>query len=199
MTSAEPGAKRFLFTDIETTGLDEHEDVILEIAYAFTDENLEVVGTPRSFVIKPEDAQWATIANRLRQVPVVQAMHEKSGLLGAIVTADTDLYDVQRQLEVDIHSTDIRPTGRPEMPVHLAGLSVHFDKKFLEYNGWDLEKMSVHHRIYDLSSVKIQFDLADVHWERVKNENEHRALDDVFESIHQARVFRRMLQEADFS
>lgn len=190
MTSPQDGPKRFLFTDIETTGLEPNKDIILEVAWAFTDENLEVVGTPRAFTIKPEDHQWSTIANRLGQNSYVREMHYKSGLWAALPSAETDFYEVEAVLQQDLRSVQLRPSL--DIPVHLAGLSVHFDKEFLEYNGWDLETMGVHYRIFDLSAVKIMLDISGVGWERVSNAGEHRALNDVFEAIEQARIFREL-------
>jgi oligoribonuclease len=173
----------FAFVDIETTGLDPDTDSIIEIAWAFTDERFEIVGTPTSMLVEPRG--WDSFAAAMRNTPVVKAMHTRSGLLAEMDRTNlTDLDDVAELLRGDIQAL-------PEhTSLHLAGFSVHFDRAFLEANGFrHLLVEHFHHRHLDLSATKLLLDSIGVPYDKPENLHPHRALSDVFESIHQARMF----------
>ena len=51
----------------------------------------------------------------------------------------------------------------------------------------------IHHRLLDLSSVKLMLDSSGVEWERAENTGAHRAVNDVREVIAQGKIFREML------
>lgn len=181
----------FLFPDIETTGTDVNEDVILEIAWAFTNEEFEIIGTPQTFVVKPQDWEWAKIAHRLGANEYVRNMHRDSGLYTDITTATDDIADIALTLESEVRSSAIRP--RPDDMVHLAGLSVHFDREFLNENHFRLDDAHhIHHRHLDLSSIKMMLEVAGIPFDKAPNTGAHRALNDVFEAIEQARIFKTL-------
>lgn len=180
--------KTFLFLDIETTGLRWRQDVVLEVAWAFTDEHFEVLGEPRSFVVKPEDHEWATIASQLRKNDIPRQMHQSSGLYDELPMAEHDILDIRKVMRADIEEQ-----LQVGAAIHLAGLSVEFDRTFLdELHDFEFEEMGVHHRLYNLSAVKLALDNVGVVYYSAKPGN-HRALADVFEAIEQARIFRELL------
>lgn len=184
----------FCFPDIETTGTDEHEDVILEIAWAFTDESFTVLGTPRTFVVKPDEMDWAKIAHRLGANKYVRDMHTSSGLFADITVAESDIADIVLAFERDLRSSIVRPNF--DDLVHLAGLSVHFDRTFLNANHFRLDdEHHIHHRHLDLSSIKMMLEAAGVPYQKAENSGAHRALNDVFEAIEQARIFKALFSQ----
>lgn len=184
--------KTYMFADLETTGTDVVEDRILEIAWAFTDEHFAVLGQPRTFTIDIED-DWSTVIARLKGNDYVRAMHSESGLWSDLGSnAVTPGYKVRNQMYEDIEEQ--KGIGAD---IHLAGFSVHFDKSFLEHwsVAWSLDGSGLHHRIYDLSAVKMALENVGVPYRKADNRGAHRALNDVFEAIEQARIFRAQLAQ----
>lgn len=178
----------FCFPDIETTGTDPDADLVLEIAWTFTDEHFEVLGVPRTFVVKLEDDQWSTLATRLRKTPYVHKMHADSGLLNDLTGPNTtDLDDIIERFYEDLFIQQ-----QVGATVHFAGLSVEFDRQRLERLGLRWEAWGIHHRLYNLSSIKMALENVGVPYQLAKSGG-HRAALDVVESIEQARIFRAQL------
>lgn len=181
----------YCFPDIETTGLDPKEDFILEVAWAITDEHFNFISDPQSYIVEPTD--WYTVFNRLSGAPkVVRDMHEESGLMAAIKSPESTflpLYRIYDRMVLDI--TRARRFGGEQ--THLAGMSVGFDREFLAAHGFDDlftgGRPLFHHRILDISSLKLMFGSAGVGYKRASNIGPHRALNDVIEGIDQARIF----------
>lgn len=174
-------SRLFAFVDLETTGLDPDSDSIIEIAWAFTDEAFNVVGTPTTFLVMPERG-WFSLGSADQ---AVRDMHSKSGLMDDLMRSDAvDLDGVAEQMRAQL------ATLPGHTALHLAGFSVHFDRAFLAANGFrSLLGDWFHHRHLDLSAVKLLLDAVGVPYEKPVNERPHRALADVFESIEQARLF----------
>lgn len=186
--SAQPTGPVYLALDIETTGLDRTKDAILEIAWRAVDANLEVIPD-----FPPFERVFALTANgmkRLIEAPaVVRTMHSASGLLGDVL-GSKDKIDVT----VSVLDSTLRRLHERFERVHLLGMSIHFDAEFLKHNGFAWlfdDARGIHHRMYDISSVKIALDQAGVEWKRAEKGN-HRALADVDEAIEQARIFHAL-------
>lgn len=182
----------YLFLDLETTGLDPKNDHILEMAWAVTDNEFNLLKGVMTFLVRPFD--WSAMWAAYRNAPtVVKEMHRRSGLSTDLLNRDeahfANVDEIYERLMDDIAWLE---------PVHLAGFSIHFDKAFMLENGFeDLFDRVIHHRMLDLSSVKMMLDSSDVHFKKADNSNPHRALADVHESIEQARIFRDLLKETN--
>ena len=182
----------FAFVDIETTGLDPKTDHILEIAWQLTDAKFNALGPARSFLVE-HGHSWGEVFNKIRTNEPVRDMHTESGLLqGLVAKSAHDIAAIAEAFAQDLK--DQRTEGET---IHLAGFSVEFDRTFLMnepgfyalLNGdWSVR---IHHRLLNLSAVKLFFEATGVPFEKASNEGPHRARNDVAESVAQARIFAR--------
>lgn len=127
----------YLFVDIETTGLDENEDDILEIAaYTVTDS------------FEPDRVfHRIMLHNSHVSNEEVRKMHTDNELISDCITGesfdsiDTDFRDYMDGCFLD-----------PSKKVILAGSSIHFDKRFLLHDFTWLEAY-LHYRVLDIRST----------------------------------------------
>lgn len=166
--------------DLEMTGLDPTVHTIVEIATLITDDDLQIVAEGPDLVVHQPPQALAAMA------AVVRAMHTSSGLLGEIERSTLTLADAGAQTLAFIkeHVTSARA-------VPLAGNSIGTDRRFLatwlpEIENW------LHYRCVDVSTIKelcrrwYPTELAAAP-AKVGN---HRALDDIRESVAELRFYR---------
>lgn len=187
-----------LHLDLETTGLDEHTDQILEVAWTITDDKLR---SPwpipvDSRIITPRADTWELI----QASQFIQDMHGPTGLLSDLTnyTLTDELGNVEREILADM--AEYEGAGdRQEW--HLAGASCHFDLGFLKSWMPDLAKR-LSHRIYDTSTLRSFFQSLNVE-HGVVNEKPHRAAHDVQEMLTMVRRYRNfakcLIVQADWS
>src|SRR5690606_27319540 len=139
--------------------------------------------------------------SRIKSNKFVMDMHEKSGLIDDLTDDNFKRHTLDRAWAMLTSESRQMRGGRGEF-VHLAGLSIHFDKAFLDANDFhglwgDEDDISpIHHRMLDLSSFKLMMKSAglDSGALEVTNVNPHRAMADVAASIGFARNARNLLQ-----
>jgi len=166
--------------DLEMTGLDPAKDVIVEIATLITDDDLQILAEGPDLVVHQSDEALAVMD------PFVEEMHTKSGLLDLIKASTISLEDAGQQTLEFIKAHVPAPRTVP-----LCGNSIGMDRRFLavylpEIEGW------LHYRSVDVSSVK---ELArrwhpDVIANRPFKTGQHRALDDIRESVTELQYYR---------
>lgn len=170
----------FVWVDLEMTGLNPEQDVILEIATIVTDNQLNIIDQTQNIVI-------AQPASALQNMNIeVAHMHTKSGLSDLVKESATSLAQALEQtMQV------IKKHCNPQT-AYLAGNSVWKDRHFLYKYMPELVEY-LHYRIIDVSTIK-QLVLA---WYKenpdanfVKKET-HRALDDIQESIAELQYWRK--------
>lgn len=192
---SEDKPKLFVPLDVETTGTDEHNDYILEIGWVVVNDRLEEVTPRRSFIID-HGSEWKDVFNRLRSNEFVRTMHAESGLAADLVAKPAYyVSDVASALRSDLmQAWSPLPSNTT---THLLGLSVDFDRKFMKEHGFhyffpdeDGSANTFNHRVYDLSGVKIAYELAGFEYPKVESGG-HRALDDAIESLEFARAVKR--------
>jgi len=161
--------ERMVWVDLETTGLNPAEDVILEVAVVVTDGALNELAA-QSLVVR-------SLSGRGGADPIVQQMHDANGLwaecAGSLISwleaADTTREFIERHA--------------PKYHGPICGSSPHFDKAFL-----DVEMPSVaalfNHRVFDVSTLKQAFAQFGG---SVAQPGGHRALPDIRGSISAAR------------
>jgi oligoribonuclease len=128
------------WVDIETTGLDPLNDLILEVGVLITDENLAEIAATSLVVGYPGfDA-------RSMAIDYVKEMHDKSGLWEDVAASETPLGPVSKALAYWLDYA--RGAGLP-----MAGSSIHFDRQFLAHRMPEFEAL-FHYRNIDVSTVK---------------------------------------------
>jgi oligoribonuclease len=173
-----------VWVDIETTGLNPSEDIILEIGLVITDFEGRVKDTWRSLVY---EGDWAYGIEAMSDL--VKVMHQKSGLLDEFMdTAMEDRCDLTRVSEMAIEWLGEHGLKAGEHP--MCGSSVHFDRRFLEYWGSDLVDW-FHYRNVDVSTLKTICEM--VNPPVAKNIPEktgtHRPITDLDSSINEYRFY----------
>ena len=170
-----------VWMDLEMTGLDHTSDVIVEIATIVTDDELEVVAEGPDIVVHQDDDVLA------RMDQFVVEMHTRSGLLEAIKASTTTLEEAgARTLEF------IREHAPEPRTVPLCGNSIGTDRRFLTAYLPAIED-HLHYRSIDVSSLKelVRRWYPKVRQARPQKTGNHRALDDIRDSIDELRYYRQ--------
>jgi oligoribonuclease len=154
---------KLLWVDLEMTGLDVNDHVIIEVAAEVTDWDFKTLTSYEAIIFQPDDV--LALAN-----PWARDQHEKSGLTERVRTEGKPEQQVVGELAAFIR------TNFGNEPAVLAGNSIHNDRMFIK-KWWPEVEGLLHYRMLDVSSWKllmqgkygVAFD---------KNDN-HRALEDI--------------------
>lgn len=168
-----------VWIDMEMTGLNPEKERIIEIATIVTDSQLKVLAEGPSLVIH----QPAKILKAMDSWN--KKHHGKSGLLEAVKKSKVSVRKAEK-MTLDF----IKQYCVPKKTV-LCGNSVYHDRRFIIQYMPKLDKF-LHYRIIDVSTVK---DLVR-RWypknkELPKKKENHRALDDIRESIEELSFYRK--------
>ena len=166
--------------DLEMTGLDPAENVIVEIATLITNNELEIIAEGPNLVIKASEGDLA------KMDPYVVEMHTKSGLLDEIRNSNVTLEEAGKAT-LDFLQSYISA----EKTVPLAGNSIGTDRRFLAQWLPDIENF-LHYRCVDVSSIK---ELAkrwfpEILKDAPQKNGGHRAMDDIKASVKELEFYR---------
>jgi len=171
-------AENLIWIDLEMTGLDPDNDLIIEIATVVTDKYLSVLATGPVLAVHQSDTALAAMDDWN------QEHHGKSGLIERVkVSAINDAQAEQQTIEF---LKQWVPAGTSPM----CGNSIGQDRRFLYRRMRKLEEF-FHYRNLDVSTLK---ELA-ARWapevkESFKKKETHQALEDVIESIEELKHYR---------
>jgi oligoribonuclease len=183
MTQEEPLPDVLIWLDLEMTGLDAQNDVIVEIAALATDTELRALDEGIDLVVHQPDDVLDTM------LKVVRKMHARSGLTDEIRASALSLEDAGKQVLDYVRRHAPKPRTVP-----LCGNSIGVDRRFLARYLPDLEE-HLHYRSIDVSSVKelCRRWYPDAHDHRPDKAEGHRALADVHESIAELAYYREAI------
>lgn len=172
-------ASKLFWIDMEMTGLDVEEEVIIEVAAIITDWNFRELDTFEAVVKQPQHYldnmdQWNT------------EHHGDSGLTAKVPNGmDPELVE-RRLIElVQKHFPDSR--NRPM----LAGNSIAQDRLFIDKYMKDFSSL-LHYRTLDVTSWKVV--MRNKFGFEYRKQNNHRALDDIRESIQELQTYVQYVQ-----
>jgi len=165
---------RLVWMDLEMTGLDPKECVIVQMAVIVTDRNLKPLDAPLDLVIWQPDSVLQSME------PFVRSMHQRSGLLDQIQKSKTSLAQAEQQaMELIVRHCSYRTAA-------LCGNSIGQDRRFLVEYMPQIEGY-LHYRNIDVSTVK---ELASW-WYGIRytkpDSGKHTALHDIQQSIEELR------------
>jgi len=169
--------EKIFWVDMEMTGLNPNESVILEFAGIVTDLNLTVLDSIHEVVYQDE-------SELLKMNEWNQITHAGSGLMEAVPNGmPIGLVD-ERTVAF------LKPHFPGEAPI-LAGNSIHQDRKFIDRYMPRLSAF-LHYRMIDVSSFKLVF--KHMYGLTFKKDTPHRAFDDIMASIEELSFYRRFIQ-----
>lgn len=165
---------KLLWVDLEMTGLDPEQYVIVEVAAKVTDFNFKPLGEYSAVIHQPDDVlDNATDWNK-----------EHHG-------GPDGLYVRSRQSQVSEHEAiqgliQLISGTFGEEPATLAGNSIHQDRRFIR-KWWPEVEALLHYRMLDVSSFKVWMQ-GKYGLDFVKQEN-HLADDDIQESMSELKYY----------
>lgn len=171
-------ASKLLWVDLEMTGLNPEQHVIIEVAAIVTDWNWNILGEYEAVIhhadaVIEESNEWA------------RNQHENSGLLDRVRRSDKNDQVVEYEF-----AKFIRKQFGDE-PAVLAGNSIHNDRVFIR-KWWPEVENLLHYRMLDVSSWKLvmqgKYDI-----EYNKDEN-HLAKGDIEASLAELRYYLNWLK-----
>jgi oligoribonuclease len=171
---------RLVWVDLEMTGLDVDTDVIVEIACIVTDSSLTALDDGIQLVVRADPDALARMSDFVRE------MHRKSGLLPEIERSPVDVAGAQEATLAYVKQHVPTPSSAP-----LCGNSIGTDRRFLARYMHEFDEY-LHYRSIDVSSLKelCRRWYPAVYRKRPNKSEQHRALDDIRESIEELRFYR---------
>lgn len=171
-------ADNLIWIDLEMTGLDPDQDLILEIATIITDKNLNILAEGPVLAIHQADSVLAAMDDWN------QKHHAASGLIQRVKESHMTADEAQKMTLAFLEQWV--PAGKSPM----CGNSICQDRRFLYRHMPQLEAF-FHYRNLDVSTVK---ELAGRWAPHIRDaflkKAAHRALDDIIESIGELQHYR---------
>lgn len=171
-------ADNLIWIDLEMTGLDPDNDLIIEIATVVTDKNLNILAEGPVMAVHQSDAALAAMDDWNQQ------HHGQSGLIQRVKDSNIDAAEAERRTIAFLQQ------WVPANTSPICGNSICQDRRFL-YRYMPKLEAFFHYRNLDVSTVK---ELA-ARWapqlrDGFNKKASHKALDDIIESIEELRYYR---------
>jgi oligoribonuclease len=172
-------AENLIWIDLEMTGLDPDNDLIIEIATVITDKNLNILAEGPVIAVHQSDAALAAMDEWN------QKHHGDSGLIERVKQSSISAAEAEAQTLAFLKQ------WLPAKTSPICGNSIGQDRRFLYRYMPELEGF-FHYRNLDVSTVK---ELAARWAPQIKDgftkKAAHRALDDIIESIDELKYYRQ--------
>ena len=174
-------SNNLIWIDLEMTGLDTQNDVIIEIATIVTDSQLNTLAEGPVIAIHQPDALLDGMDDWNKRT------HGKSGLIDRVKASQINEAEAQRQT-IEFLREYVPANASP-----MCGNSICQDRRFLARCMPDLEAF-FHYRNLDVSTLKelVKRWLPGIA-SGVEKKGSHQALDDIRESITELRFYRERL------
>lgn len=173
---------KLLWVDLEMTGLDPQNDVILEVAAEVTDFTFKTLESYEARIRQDRD----TVVSRMqaniwwRDYP-----ENRDEFLNKLEQSKA-----QSEVEQELIALVQKHFG--DEPAVLAGNSIHNDRNFIKYWMPNLD-LKLHYRMLDVSSLKIV--MQGKYGVKFEKQEVHRAFDDIQASIAELQHYLGWFQE----
>ena len=172
---------KILWVDLEMTGLDAQQDVILEVAAEITDFQFKTLASYEACVQQPEDVVVDRMQKNIWWADYPENRDEFIQKL--------DQGKPSNQVEQELIALVQEHFGTE--PAILGGNSIHNDRNFIK-QWWPALDLKLHYRMLDVSALKIVMQgKYDVSFEK---KEVHRAYDDIQASIAELQYYLEWLQ-----
>lgn len=161
---------KLLWIDLEMTGLDPEQDVILEVAAEITDFDFKTIASYEATVRQPRDV---VIDRMQKNVWWAEFPHNRDEFVNNLDTAKPS-----EQVQQELIALLQEHFGSE--PAVLAGNSIHNDRNFIK-KWWPEFDLKLHYRMLDVSSFKVL--MQGKYGENFEKKEVHRAFDDIQASI----------------
>ena len=173
---------KLLWVDLEMTGLDPVNDVILEVAAEITDFDFKTLASYEAIVQQPKDI----VVDRMQKNIW---WHDYPANRDEFVSK-LDSGKASDQVEQELVALIQDQFG--DEPAVLAGNSIHNDRNFIK-QWWPHLDLKLHYRMLDVSTFKILMQAKyDVQFEK---KEVHRAFDDIQASIAELQHYLEWFKE----
>ena len=175
---------KLLWVDLEMTGLDPQNDLILEVAAEVTDFNFKTLASYEAIVQQPKAA-------------VVERMQKNIWWKDYPANRDefvrkTSEGKPNRQVEQELIALVQEQFGTE--PAVLAGNSIHNDRNFIK-QCWPQLDLKLHYRMLDVSAWKVLMQAK--YGVQFEKKEVHRAFDDIQASIAELQHYLEWFKSAD--
>lgn len=164
---------KLLWVDLEMTGLDAENDVIIEVAAEVTDWSFKTLASYEAVIHHADDVLE-------RANPWAKAQHARSGLTERVRTEGRSEKEVVHELVGFIQAQF------GSEPAVLAGNSIHNDRLFVK-RWWPEVDGLLHYRMLDVSSWKLV--MQGKYGVSFEKTDAHRAFDDIQASIAELQFY----------
>ncbi|MFT4532196.1 MAG: oligoribonuclease [Candidatus Saccharimonadales bacterium] len=173
---------KFLWVDLEMTGLVPDKDVILEVAAEVTDAKLETIGSYESKIKHNKDL----VLRRMQQNNWWDSYPDNRDEFLNSLDKAKQLKQVEKEL------IDLVDEHFGSEPAVLAGNSIHSDRAFIKQWMPELD-LKLHYRMLDVTSWKlIMQSMYNVDFEK---SGVHRAFEDIQASIAELQFYLEWFKE----
>ncbi|OQM34175.1 oligoribonuclease [bacterium endosymbiont of Pedicinus badii] len=172
--------KNLVWIDLEMTGLDPKKDKIIEIASLVTNSNLEILEEGPSIVIFQSDSQLSKMNEWNKHI------HSINGLIQEVKHSKIEEEEAEK-MTIDFLK---KWTIYKKSPI--CGSSIWKDRHFL-FNYMPNLESYLHYRCIDVSTIR---ELSsrwnkNLIFQRKKQEKQHRAMNDIRNSIKELIFYRK--------